>query len=87
MPPCLDGSLGIISTWGAESSEEEDQWAAGSGGDDDADEAHDGGDDGPAYAEPPAVEPPQQVRRCYSVISFLLLLLCDVQNMKHLCVV
>lgn len=55
MPPCLDGDLGTISPWGAESSEEEDQWAAG-------------GDDVPAAVEPPgpkppAVNPPQQVRR------------------------
>ncbi|KAM4522171.1 transcription factor E2F6 [Odontesthes bonariensis] len=28
MPPCLDGPLGMINPWGAESSEEEDQWAA-----------------------------------------------------------
>ncbi|XP_050927623.1 transcription factor E2F1 isoform X2 [Lates calcarifer] len=52
MPPCLDGDLGTISPWGAESSEEEDQWAAG-------------GDDVPAAVEPPgpkppAVNPPQQ---------------------------
>lgn len=64
MPPCLDGSLGMINPWGAESSEEEDQWATG-GGDDDGDDAYEGGDDGPANAEPsapepPAAEPPQQ---------------------------
>ncbi|XP_044024993.1 transcription factor E2F1-like isoform X4 [Siniperca chuatsi] len=64
MPPYLDGPLGMISPWGAELSEEEDQWAAGSGGDD-ADDTFEGGDDGPANAEPaapepPAVDPPQQ---------------------------
>ncbi|KAM6915086.1 transcription factor E2F6 [Xenentodon cancila] len=31
MPPCLDGPLGMIGPWGAESSDEEDQWAAGGG--------------------------------------------------------
>ncbi|XP_050924808.1 transcription factor E2F6 [Lates calcarifer] len=45
MPPCLDGDLGTISPWGAESSEEEDQWAAG-------------GDDVPAAVEPPGPKPP-----------------------------
>ncbi|TMS12187.1 Transcription factor E2F6 [Larimichthys crocea] len=37
MPPCLDGSLSMISSWGAESSDEEEQWAAG-GGDDEEEE-------------------------------------------------
>uniref|UniRef100_A0A671X9S7 E2F transcription factor 6 n=1 Tax=Sparus aurata TaxID=8175 RepID=A0A671X9S7_SPAAU len=66
MPPCLDGPMGMISPWGAESSEEEDQW--GGGNDDDVE------DDAPAYVEPlapeppppiepPAVDPPQQVRK------------------------
>lgn len=64
MPPCLDGPMGMIGPWGAESSEEEDQWATG-GCEDDEDE---GGDDGPAHVEPPApeppaVDPPQEVRR------------------------
>lgn len=64
MPPCLDGPMGMISPWGAESSEEEDQW--GGGNDDDVE------DDAPAYVEPlapeppppiepPAVDPPQQI--------------------------
>ncbi|XP_029318450.1 transcription factor E2F6 isoform X2 [Cottoperca gobio] len=62
MPPCLDGPLGVISPWGAESSEEEDQWGPGGGCDDEEDE-----DDGPAHVDPPApephaVEPAQQVR-------------------------
>lgn len=63
MPPCLDGPHGMISPWGAESSEEEEQWADGGGCDDD--DADDGGDDGPAKVEPkvepecPAVDPPQ----------------------------
>ncbi|XP_035534660.1 transcription factor E2F6 isoform X2 [Morone saxatilis] len=67
MPPCLDGPLGMISPWGAESSEEEDQWATGVGDDDDDDDDDDfeGGDEGPVKAEPPApepaaVDPPQQ---------------------------
>uniref|UniRef100_A0A3Q2ZE41 THAP-type domain-containing protein n=1 Tax=Kryptolebias marmoratus TaxID=37003 RepID=A0A3Q2ZE41_KRYMA len=29
MPPCLDGPLGMIGPWGAQSEDEEDQWAAG----------------------------------------------------------
>ncbi|TKS76173.1 Transcription factor E2F6 [Collichthys lucidus] len=37
MPPCLDGSLSMISSWGAESSDEEEQWATG-GGDDEEEE-------------------------------------------------
>ncbi|XP_051264370.1 transcription factor E2F6 isoform X2 [Dicentrarchus labrax] len=65
MPACLDGPLGMISPWGAESSEEEDQWATGGGDDDDDDEDFEGGDDGPVCVEPPApepaaVDPPQQ---------------------------
>ncbi|XP_070843270.1 transcription factor E2F6 [Chaetodon trifascialis] len=56
MPPYLDGSLGMISPWGAESSEEEDQWATGSGDCDD--EADEGRHDVPTKAEPPAPEPP-----------------------------
>lgn len=62
MPPDLDGPMGLISPWGAESSEEEDQWAPGGGCDDDDDEEGDeeGGDDGPVQVEPPAAEPPQQ---------------------------
>lgn len=55
MPPYLDGPLGMISPWGAESSEEEDQWAGGGGGEEEEDE---GGDEAPANVEPPAPEPP-----------------------------
>ena len=29
MPPYLDGGLGLVSPWGAESSEEEEQWTTG----------------------------------------------------------
>ncbi|XP_037541164.1 transcription factor E2F6 [Nematolebias whitei] len=29
MPPCLDGPLGLMGPWGAQSEDEEDQWAAG----------------------------------------------------------
>lgn len=60
MPPYLDGSLGMISPWGAESSEEEDQWATGGGDGDDDEEANEGGDDGPPAPAPTAVDPPQQ---------------------------
>ncbi|XP_031163746.1 transcription factor E2F6 [Sander lucioperca] len=57
MPPYLDGPMGLISPWGAESSEEEDQWTNGGGCNDDDDEA-DEGDGAPAHVEPPAPEPP-----------------------------
>nr|XP_046228950.1 transcription factor E2F6 [Scatophagus argus] len=63
MPPCPDGPMGMISSWGAESSEEEDQWATGGacgGDDDDGSDFGEGGDDSSADAEPPAVDPPQQ---------------------------
>ena len=74
MPPYLDGPLGMISPWGAESSEEEDQWA---GADGDGDEEEDeGGDEAPADVEPPAPEPPapdppKQVRT-ESAVMFLI---------------
>ncbi|GAA6231659.1 transcription factor E2F6-like [Lates japonicus] len=61
MPPYLDGQLGLISPWGAESSEdeeEEEQWAA-RGCDDDEDD-NEGGGDAPAAPQPPAPDPPQQ---------------------------
>ncbi|KAF1376976.1 hypothetical protein PFLUV_G00217090 [Perca fluviatilis] len=57
MPPYLDGPMGLISPWGAESSEEEDQWTNGGGCDDDDDD-DDEGADAPAHVEPPAPEPP-----------------------------
>lgn len=48
MPPCLDGGLGMMGSWGAELSEEDDdQWATG--GDEEDDD-----DDGPANIEPAA---------------------------------
>ncbi|KAM9339274.1 transcription factor E2F6 [Symphorus nematophorus] len=59
MPPCLDGSLSMISPWGAESSEEEDQWGGGCDDDDDDDDgAYEVGYGGPANAEPPGPKPP-----------------------------
>ncbi|XP_028460198.1 transcription factor E2F6 isoform X1 [Perca flavescens] len=54
MPPYLDGPMGLISPWGAESSDE-DQWTNGGGCDDDDD---DEGADVPTHVEPPAPEPP-----------------------------
>lgn len=63
MPPCLDGPLGMIGAWGAESSEEEDQWAGGGGEDDDA------VDVGGANVEPP-VPGPSAVDRRQQVSSF-----------------
>ncbi|XP_059213214.1 transcription factor E2F6 isoform X1 [Centropristis striata] len=64
MPPYLDGPLGgMISPWGAESSDEEDQWAPG--GCEEEEEEDDGADQAPVYVElparePAAVDPPQQ---------------------------
>ncbi|XP_078131076.1 transcription factor E2F6 isoform X2 [Sander vitreus] len=58
MPPYLDGPMGLISPWGAESSEEEDQWTIGGGCNDDDDDEADEGDGAPAHVEPPAPEPP-----------------------------
>ncbi|XP_070843517.1 transcription factor E2F3-like [Chaetodon trifascialis] len=52
MPPYLDGSLGHISPWGVESSEEEEQWDTG--GCMDNNDEDEGGD------APPAPDPPQQ---------------------------
>uniref|UniRef100_A0A3P9J8R3 THAP-type domain-containing protein n=1 Tax=Oryzias latipes TaxID=8090 RepID=A0A3P9J8R3_ORYLA len=58
MPHCLDGPL--VSSWGAESSEDEDQWAAG--GDDDCEGEGEGGDVVPfepkisVPEEPPAAD-------------------------------
>ncbi|XP_010743627.3 transcription factor E2F3 isoform X1 [Larimichthys crocea] len=42
MPPCLDGSLSMISSWGAESSDEEEQWAAGGGDDEEEEDTYEG---------------------------------------------
>ncbi|XP_034017675.1 transcription factor E2F3 isoform X2 [Thalassophryne amazonica] len=53
MPPCLEGPLGLINPWGADSSEEEEPWSTA--GDDDAVE---GGDEAPAVVEPPAPKLP-----------------------------
>ncbi|KAM7368345.1 hypothetical protein PAMP_014571 [Pampus punctatissimus] len=52
MSPYLDGPRGMISPWGAELSEEEDQWATGRVDDEEEEEA--------AYVESPEPEPPQQ---------------------------
>lgn len=66
MPPCLDGSMGMIGSWGAESSGEEDQWAGGGGGDDEDEAAEDEGGDylpvktKPSAPEPPPLDPPKQ---------------------------
>lgn len=59
MPPCLDEALGMISPWGAELSEEEEQPHSSTDEGDD-----EGGVDGPADTELPAPEAPSvQVRR------------------------
>ncbi|XP_034384164.1 transcription factor E2F6 isoform X2 [Cyclopterus lumpus] len=68
MPPYLDGPMGLISHWGAESSEEEEeeeeeeeaaaQWAPGGVDEDDDDDDDD--DDAPVKVELPAPEPPPQ---------------------------
>lgn len=66
MPPYLDGPLGMISPWGAESSEEEDQWAIGD------DEEDEGGEEAPVVdVKLPAPDPPQQVRTESDVMSLI----------------
>lgn len=63
MPPYLDGPLGLIGPWGAESSEEEEQWATGGCEDEEDDAVEDeGGDD----------DPPRQVWSFSTVIFSLL---------------
>ncbi|XP_029903038.1 transcription factor E2F6 isoform X2 [Myripristis murdjan] len=54
MPPYLDGPLGVISPWGAESSEEEEQWAG-------KDEAADEDEDDEAAVAPAAPPAGQQL--------------------------
>lgn len=68
MPPYLDGSLGMISPWGVETSEDEDQWATACGDEDEGDDED--GVDVPAYVEPPAPKPPQKVSRLRLVFVF-----------------
>uniref|UniRef100_A0A3B4ZX75 Transcription factor E2F6-like n=1 Tax=Stegastes partitus TaxID=144197 RepID=A0A3B4ZX75_9TELE len=62
MPPCLGGPMGMISPWGAELSDEEDQWAAG-GGDDEDESVEDEGEKDvttkPSASGPPASAPPK----------------------------
>ncbi|XP_069371670.1 transcription factor E2F6-like isoform X2 [Paralichthys olivaceus] len=57
MPPYLDGPLGLISPWGAESSEEEEQWATGGCDDDDDDDDDDEGGGAPSAPDPPQQGP------------------------------
>ncbi|XP_047429079.1 transcription factor E2FC isoform X2 [Mugil cephalus] len=57
MPPCLDGSLGMISPWGAESEEEEEEEQGNAGRDEEDEVAEDEGGDN-VKQEPPAPEPP-----------------------------
>ncbi|KAM7395855.1 hypothetical protein PAMA_007234 [Pampus argenteus] len=57
MPPYLDGSLGLNSTWGADSSEEEEQWATGGCEDDDDDDDDEGGDVEPLLPDLPQQDP------------------------------
>ncbi|XP_019727129.1 transcription factor E2F6 [Hippocampus comes] len=63
MPPYLDGPLGGISPWGAESSEEDDQWGTvGAGEDEEEEEEEDMEEDGSgAPVGPPSPQPIQQV--------------------------
>lgn len=82
MPPYLDGPLGMISPWGAESSDEEDQWATGGCEDDDDDDEGGPAIKEPPAPEPPAVDPPQQVRNCYSII----ILSCVMHNILNISV-
>ncbi|XP_037837407.1 uncharacterized protein si:ch211-195d17.2 isoform X2 [Kryptolebias marmoratus] len=61
MPPCLDGPLGMIGPWGAQSEDEEDQWAAG-GVDDFEDEGGAGVPFNTKFTIPelPPLDPPKQ---------------------------
>lgn len=63
MPPCLDGALGMMGPWGAQSEDEEDQWAAG-GVEDFQDEGRDGVPFNTKFSVPelPPLDPPEQVR-------------------------
>ncbi|CAK6969602.1 transcription factor E2F3-like isoform X2 [Scomber scombrus] len=60
MPPDLDGSLGLSSSWRVESSEEEEQCATGGCDYDDDDDEGGEGDAPAAAAEPSAQDLPQQ---------------------------
>ncbi|XP_061560611.1 transcription factor E2F6 isoform X2 [Phycodurus eques] len=61
MPPYLDGPLGDIGTWGAESSEEDDQWGTAGGDEEDEEEEEMEEDESGAPVRPPSPQPPQQV--------------------------
>uniref|UniRef100_A0A3Q1B0Z6 THAP-type domain-containing protein n=1 Tax=Amphiprion ocellaris TaxID=80972 RepID=A0A3Q1B0Z6_AMPOC len=65
MPPCLGGPMGMISPWGAELSDEEDQWGA-AGEDEDEAVEDEGGQDfntKPSAPGPLASVPPKPVRK------------------------
>ncbi|KAM8832279.1 transcription factor E2F6 [Spinachia spinachia] len=71
MPPYLDGPMGLISPWGAQSSEEEeDPWAPGGGYDDDDDDYDEGGVAPPVIAEPPQQREPETLRPSVSLSEF-----------------
>ncbi|XP_077409804.1 transcription factor E2F6 [Vanacampus margaritifer] len=60
MPPYLDGPLGGIGPWGAESEEDDDQWDTTGGGDDEEEEEEMEEDGNAAPVAPPSPQPPQQ---------------------------
>ncbi|KAL6095510.1 e2f6 [Pungitius sinensis] len=66
MPPYLDGPMGLVSPWGAQSSEEDDQWAPG----DDDDDYDEGGFAAPVVAEPPQQRQPEALRPSVSLSEF-----------------
>ncbi|XP_068198322.1 transcription factor E2F2 [Antennarius striatus] len=59
MPPCLDGPMGLINPWGADSCEEDEPFGMDEDEDDDDDEAPSGAsqDPGGGVSTPPEVEP------------------------------
>lgn len=76
MPPYLDGPLGGISPWGAESSEEDDEWGTVGAGEDEEEEEEEEEmeeDGSGAPVGPPSPQPIQQVelpiRHCFPTFA------------------
>lgn len=95
MPPCLDGSLDMTTSWGAELSEEEEeddeeeevQWTTGGEVEEEEDA---GGNDVLAAVDPPAPEPPAPepgpseppaVKQVRSLLFFNSIFLCEMYQM------
>uniref|UniRef100_A0A3P8T5H4 E2F transcription factor 6 n=1 Tax=Amphiprion percula TaxID=161767 RepID=A0A3P8T5H4_AMPPE len=87
MPPCLGGPMGMISPWGAELSDEEDQWGA-AGEDEDEAVEDEGGQDfntkpsapGPLASVPPKPDPGVQKASGAKRTSDLLRQRREIQN-------